>query len=184
VIAIKANQKKLFVQLQRCSYSQVSLSCHEQQETTRGRVTTRQVAVFAPPQGISSDWSGLNTFVRVERFGTRAGQPYQQTAYYIRSLRAKAATFAQGIRGHWLIENQLHWGGSAMSGFPDLWRLPFKDVVFGEDRSPISLSGAATNFSIVRSIVLNLFRKHGYSSLTQARRLVANDLHQLLFLLE
>lgn len=169
MIAVKANQKKLFVQLQCCSHSQSPISCHEQQETTRGRVTTRQVSVFAAPQGISSDWAGLNTFVKVERFGTRAGQPYQQTAYYISSLRTPAATFAQGIRGHWLIENRQAW---------------VKDVVFGEDRSTISLSQAATNFSIVRSIVLNLFRKHGYSSLTQARRLVANDLHQLLFLLE
>lgn len=144
-------------------------SCHQQQETTRGRVTTRRLTVFVAPSGISSDWAGLNTFVKVERFGTRAGQPDRQTAYYISSLRAKAATFAQGIRGHWLIANQLH---------------SVKYVVFEEDRSPISLSGAATNFSIVRSMVLNLFRQHGYSSLTQARRLVAHDLHQLLFLLE
>lgn len=169
MIAVKANQKKLYRQLQGCSQSQAPQSCYEQQETTRGRVTTRRVSVFDAPTGISADWAGLNTFVKVERFGTRAGQSYQQTAYYISSLCAGALTFAQGIRGHWLIENQLHW---------------VKDVVFGEDRSSIRPSGAATNFSIVRSIVLNLFRKHGYSSLTQARRLVANDLHQLLFLLE
>lgn len=169
MIAVKANQKKLFAQLQQRSHSQVPLSCHQQQETTRGRVTTRRLTVFAAPTGISSDWAGLNTFVLVERSGTRAERPYQHTAYYISSLRTTAATFAQGIRGHWLIENQLHW---------------VKDVVFGEDRSPICLSGAATNFSIVRSLVLNQYRKHGYSSLTQARRLVANDLPQLLSLLE
>lgn len=55
VIAVKAHQKKLSLQLQNCSQSQVPLSCQEQQETNRGRVTTREVAVFAAPQGISSN---------------------------------------------------------------------------------------------------------------------------------
>ncbi len=38
-----------------------------------------------------------------------------------------------GFATHWGIENRLHWRGSALGGFPELWRLPFKDVIFGED---------------------------------------------------
>ncbi len=64
--------------------------------------------------------------------------------YYIRSSLSKATPFANGIRQHWGIDNRLHWGGSALGGFPDLWRLPFKDVVFSEDAAPLSNYNAAT----------------------------------------
>ncbi|MBW4672297.1 MAG: transposase [Cyanomargarita calcarea GSE-NOS-MK-12-04C] len=47
--------------------------------------------------------------MKVERIGTRAGKAYHQVAYYISSLVSSATDFAQGIRGHWGIENSLHW---------------------------------------------------------------------------
>ncbi|NES25826.1 MAG: ISAs1 family transposase [Symploca sp. SIO3E6] len=80
------------------------------------------VSVFDDLRGISGEWVGLACLVKVERIGTRAGKPYQQLAYYISSKCLDAAQFAQGIRGHWGIENRLHW---------------VKDVVLDEDSSRI-----------------------------------------------
>jgi predicted transposase YbfD/YdcC len=56
--------------------------------------------------------------------------------------------FAEIIRGHWKIENQLHW---------------VKDVIFEEDKSQISDFQAASNWSILTTIGLNLFRSLGFS---------------------
>lgn len=138
-------------------------------ERTRDRCTQRTTSVFEELSGISSTWLGLRTLVKVEHTGTRRGKPYQHTAYYISSLRAQATVFAQGIRGHWRIENCLHW---------------VKDVVFQEDCSAITQGNAPANFSIIRSFVVNLLRNNGYQSLTTAMRLLANDLEKLCALLE
>jgi hypothetical protein len=87
-------------------------------------VTTRTVEVFNDLNGISREWVGLKSLLKVERTGTRAGKAYHEVAYYISSLVRSAVDFAQGIRGHWEIENRLHW---------------VKDVVFNEDVSTIHM---------------------------------------------
>lgn len=92
-----------------------------------------------------------------------------QTNYYISSLSTSAFEFAQGIRSHWRIENCLHW---------------VKDVIFGEDAAPFRNYNAATNWSIIRNIVINLARISGYDSLTKAERFLAHDIDKLISLLE
>ena len=97
------------------------------------------------------------------------GKPYQQTNYYISSLAVSAAHFAQIIRGHWGIENRLHW---------------VKDVVFKEDSLPLKHYNAASNWSLLRNIVINLARQHGYDSLTKAERFFSHNIPQLFSLLQ
>ncbi|WP_158517263.1 ISAs1 family transposase [Moorena producens] len=82
---------------------------------------------------------------------------------------ADAEIFAQGIRGHWGIENRLHWS---------------LDVVFQEDRSSITGAHAPANMSIIRSIVINILRSNGFSSMTIAQRLISNNIPTLLALLQ
>jgi predicted transposase YbfD/YdcC len=106
--------------------------------------------------------------VKVERIGTRAGKPYEQVAYYISSLSLNAGQFAQGIRGHWGIENRLHW---------------VKDVVLEEDSSRIRLGNAPANLSIIRSLAIAILRNNGYSSITTALRMIAHNLEQMFLLL-
>jgi predicted transposase YbfD/YdcC len=125
--------------------------------------------VFENISGISSDWIGLERLIKVERTGTRAGLPYQHIAYYISSLTLTAAEFASGIRDHWGIENRLHW---------------VKDVVLQEDRSRIRSGYAPANLSMIRTMAINLLRRHGYASLTSAMRLLAHDLDAIFLLLE
>jgi hypothetical protein len=55
-------------------------------------------------------WGGLETIVRYRTFRRQKGkEPVQTDHYYISSGDFSAEEFLKYIRGHWSIENQLHW---------------------------------------------------------------------------
>ena len=89
-----------------------------------------------------------------------------------------------GFATHWGIENRLRWGGVSAGEASQLSVPPFKDVVLGEDAAPLSNYNAATNWSIIRNIAINLARLGGYDSLTKAERILAHDIDKLFLLLE
>jgi predicted transposase YbfD/YdcC len=141
IITVKGNQPRLLTQLKTIVEAQKPCERFVDIEKNRGRTTCRLVSVFPDLHGIDFDWLGAKSFIQVERIGIRSGKQYLQTNYYISSLLSKAKTFAEGIRQHWGIENRLHW---------------VKDVVFGEDAAPFGNYNAATNWSIIRNIAINL----------------------------
>lgn len=149
VMTVKGNQPTLFEQLKRQFEQAPPLSVDRQTEQTRDRKTQRTVSVLDTVIGLDPQWVGVQRLVQVERVGTRANQPYQETMFYISSLRLNAAGFAQRIRQHWHIENRLHW---------------VKDVVLKEDQAPL------------RTIALNLLRQHGFDSITQGLRRMAHNI--------
>lgn len=108
IVSVKDNQPRLLAQLETKAEHQKPCEQFVDVEKTRGRTTCRLVNVFADLDGIDLDWDGLQRLIQVERIGTRSGKLYQQTNYYISSLATRAATFADGIRQHWGIENRLH----------------------------------------------------------------------------
>jgi hypothetical protein len=55
------------------------------------------------------------------------------------------------------------------------------DVVLKEDNSPLCDGYAPVNFSIVRTISMNLFRQNGFASITKGLRQLAHDVHRLFF---
>ena len=59
-----------------------------------------------------------------------------------------------------------------------------KDVIFGEDAAPFSNYNAATNWSLIRTMTINVARMCGYDSLTKAERFLAHDIDKLFSLLE
>jgi len=169
VITVKRNQPRLLKQLKTITETQDPWERFVDIEKARGRITCRIVKVFTELKNIDLDWVGVQSLIQVERIGIRSGKQYLQTNYYISSLVSKAVTFAEGIRQHWGIENRLHW---------------IKDVIFGEDIAPFTNCNAATNWSIIRNIAINLARKGGYDSLTKAKRFLAHDIDKLFLLLE
>ena len=82
--------------------------------------------------------------------------------YFINSIPADAPRFAHAVRGHWGVENRLH------------WRL---DVIFGEDASRIRKGHAPTIMTSLRHLCMNLFEQEPSSlSLAKKRRKAAwND---------
>lgn len=67
----------------------------------------------------------------------------QETRYFISSLKPNVQTFAQAARGHWSIENNLHW---------------VLDVQMNEDQSRLRKAHSAENFSILRRMALNFLK--------------------------
>ncbi len=63
--------------------------------------------------------------------------------YFIASLKGDAKQFGKAARGHWGIENRLHW---------------CMDVAMGEDACRTRTGNSAANFAVVRHIALNLFK--------------------------
>jgi predicted transposase YbfD/YdcC len=68
----------------------------------------------------------------------------QTDQYYISSGDFSAAEFLKYIRGHWSIENQLHW---------------MLDIVFREDECRVRTGNAALNMNIPRKLALHRLRK-------------------------
>ena len=169
VITVKGNQPTLFRQIKSLTADNQNALRFTDVEKMRNRITCRIVSVFDDISDINRDWSTVKSLVQVERIGIRQQQPYQQTNYYISSLAVCAAQFALLIRGHWGIENRLHW---------------VKDVVFQEDTLPLRHHNAATNWSLLRNIVINIARQHGYDSLTKAERFLSHNIDKLFSLLE
>jgi len=167
VIAVKDNQPTLHKHIQHTAATKKPASQDVSLERTRDRVTQRTVSVFHELIGISPAWTGIKSLIKVERVGTRAGKKYHEIICYVSSLMRIAAEFAAGIRGHWGIENRLHW---------------VKDVVFKEDASRVHTGNAPANFSIIRATAINLIRRNGYDSITTYQRFLSHDIDKLLLL--
>lgn len=165
VITLKKNQSKLYSQVEELTNNTKPESLYVSQEKSHGRQIIRQVEVYKNSVIRQKNWSHINSIIKIERWGYRGKKPYQETAYYLSSINADAQTFHERIRGHWQIENQIHW---------------VKDVILKEDNMGIRQIQAATNFSILKTIVLNLFRSLGFISLTEGRRWLSNQWGKLL----
>jgi predicted transposase YbfD/YdcC len=133
-------------------------------------VTTRTVRVFAAPAHAPfSDWPDLAAVVSVHRYGTRRGKPYAEHMFYISSCLMEAETVAGVVRGHWRIENSLHW---------------VKDAVLKEDACTTRTGNAPQNLALLRSLTVTLFRLAGHHSIKNALRLFAHNIPASLQLLE
>lgn len=90
-------------------------------------------------------WPGLTTVGMCSRERTIQGQVSMETLYFIGSRRMGARKYAEALRNHWRIENNLHWQ---------------LDVSFGEDASQIHHPNAAENFAVLRKVALGLLKQH------------------------
>ena len=164
---MKGNQKTLFKQLKINTFNDKNcLDSAECQTKARGRTEIRKTFIYKDLTDISPEWTGLKRLIRVERTVKTKSKTSSETAYYISSIRSnKASFFGKHIRNHWGIENRLHW---------------VKDVCMNEDKSQIISGMSAENISVLRNIVINLFRTNGYDSIKYAMEICNNNL-KLLF---
>jgi hypothetical protein len=142
VIGVKQHQPTLFRQFQeQTAVDAAAISQPPRAERNKGREEIREVMVFAPHPELDPEWVGGNQFIRVERSVWQGATLRTETAYSLSGLTVSAKTWNQGIRGHWGIENRLHW---------------VKDVTFGEDRSTIRTGTAPETLSVMRNMVINV----------------------------
>ena len=90
-------------------------------------------------------WTGLKRVGLVESERRIAGQTtVLERRYYLLSLDGDVERFAHAVRGHWTIENQLHW---------------VLDIAFDEDACRIRKGNAPENLALIRHLALNLLRQ-------------------------
>ncbi len=106
-------------------------------------------------------WAGLTTVGMCLRERTVNGETSTEVCYFIGSRRMGARRYAQALRHHWGIENQLHW---------------HLDVGFGEDASRIENRHGAANFALFRKMALSLLKQHPRKdSIARKRKAAALD---------
>ena len=104
------------------------------------------------------DWPGLQQVCCLERTRTERGTTTVETAYAITSLSPEQATPERLLelwRGHWGIENRLHW---------------VRDVTFGEDRCRVRSGAAPQVLAALRNLVSGLLRLAGQRNIAAALR--------------
>lgn len=82
---------------------------HTTVEKGHGRQEERSVAVIYEPTGLPSDWPGVAAVVSVLRERVVKGTATTTVHFYLTSYAGTAQEIAELIRGHWEIENGLHW---------------------------------------------------------------------------
>ncbi|MDP9316338.1 MAG: ISAs1 family transposase [Chloroflexota bacterium] len=148
VLAVKANQGSLFTEVHQCfaDIEAEGMCFYETEEQRHGREETRWywMTETLPWPLRRIQWKGLRSMGVVEASRTVGAKYTVERRYYISSLPADAQQLAEAVRGHWHIENQLHW---------------VLDVAFREDESRIRTGHADANMAVVRRIALNLLKQ-------------------------
>lgn len=146
LLALKSNQKSLFEDVE-CAFKVHSgYDTFQNVEADHGRIETRKCSIL-PAAGFLMEenllpWRNLKTLIRVEAMREVQGKTTQEVRYYISDEQEpKAAYFNSLVRGHWSIENQLHW---------------HLDVTFKEDKCRARAGYASQNLSVLRKMALHI----------------------------
>lgn len=151
-LAVKANQPTLhqgivasFADHLEDDFARARARHHETHENGHGREEWRFYTTCPVPEDLpdGSRWAGLKAIGVSITDAMRDGKNCCEARYSILSRFLSASRFAEAVRGHWGIENGLHWQ---------------LDVTFGEDRSRTRLGHAGANFSVLRRAALGLLK--------------------------
>jgi predicted transposase YbfD/YdcC len=154
LLAVKENQpglhevvRKTFAELTGPGIPGVSYDFCEDVDADHGRIETRRIWTTGWTDWWKdrADWAGLKSFVCVESVRQIQDHISTERRYYISSIEdPRAQAMLRHARGHWGIENKVHWS---------------LDVTFREDTLRNRIGYSAENFSRIRRLALNLLRK-------------------------
>ena len=182
LLAVKDNQSDLHAHLQRdfAYLDRTGTVTHDRSETVErghGRRERRICTILDGAGGLRDEldpdrrWTALGCAVRVVAERTLRGHTARSVRYYITNLPVTfgAARVADLVRGHWGVENSLHW---------------VLDDTFQEDRCRLRTGHAARNMAALRRIVLNfltLMQQYFWPkmSIRRLRKMVARNPAQL-----
>lgn len=153
LLAVKANQPTLRAEIERYFADAPAgrLGSFTDLDKAHGRIEERTVTVSREAGWLEGQrrfpgelrLPDATTIVRVSsRTGLKDKSRFD-TRYFIASAELTAERAAHAVRGHWLVENALHWT---------------LDVVFNDDQSRLRKGHGALNMAIVRHFALNLVR--------------------------
>jgi len=153
-LAVKDNQPTLHQYLQDYFLNlsltgRAGVTCDERvtRGKAHGREETRRYLTTAAPQEMLDqfpEWEGVQSIGQAMTITQRDGNETCEIRYFINSFKSNAGKFARAVRGHWGIENSLHW---------------VLDVTFHEDQSRIRKGHGAENFALLRRMVIGLIKR-------------------------
>ena len=142
-------------------------------EKGHGRIETRHYYQSPIPESMraqTDQWSGMKTICQVVNLTERDGAETSEVRYYICSLPLGVKRMASAARGHWGIENSLHW---------------VLDMSFNEDQSRIRKDHGAENFGLLRRFAIGIIKQDtSKGSIRRKRKKAAWDDSFLLTLLQ
>jgi predicted transposase YbfD/YdcC len=170
VLVVKGNQEHLLADIQQTVARALdgelragAVRTYTTRDHDHGRAEERSCVVIDYVAGIRDRrlWAGLTTVGMCRRERTVNGESSTEVHYFIGSRRMGARRYAQALRNHWGIENDLHWQ---------------LDVSFREDASRIENRHGAANFALLRKLALGLLKRHPRKdSLARKRKTAALD---------
>lgn len=162
VLAVKDNQPTLLADIQEsfikahdADFKGLDFDEFETHDTGHGRRETRTYTIIKNPQTLTQKdlWADLTVIgmcVSKRIVGNPENDPQnvkesEEVRYFIGSRDTSAATYGGALRGHWGIENNLHWQ---------------LDVSFREDENRVAKRHGAENLALVRRLSLGLLKRH------------------------
>ncbi len=153
LLAVKANQPTLRAEVEACFAAALpgTVGTHIEHDKGHGRIEQRTTSLVREVDWLSGDrrfpgelrLPGVACIIRVQARVERGGTLHTETRTYVSSADLDAERAGQAVRGHWAIENSLHW---------------VLDVTFGDDQSRLRKGFGAKNMAVVRHLALNLVR--------------------------
>ena len=167
VLALKGNQGTLHKAVEEYignhmddDFVDVTVRTYEEVVKGHGRVDTLYYYQLTAPNSLPNraSWKGLKTIGMAIRISEQNGNETSEVRYYISSLPLGARRFAGAVRGHWGIENTLHW---------------CLDVTFREDESRLRDRQAADNIAWLKRFVISLLKQQTDKESIAMRRRMA-----------
>jgi predicted transposase YbfD/YdcC len=155
LLIVKRNQPGLHAQLAALPWRDVPVACTKR-ERGHGRTERRTLKITSVARGLA--FPRAAQAIRIVRRRKVKGQWSAETCYAITSLtvtQASPAQLAAIIRGHWGIEDRLHW---------------VRDMDFDEDRSQVRTASGPRIMASLRNLVIAILRLAGTTSIAAALR--------------
>jgi predicted transposase YbfD/YdcC len=165
VMTVKGNMPTLYQQLKSLPWAAVPAVSSV--STDHGRRARRTIKAVLAPAWI--EFHGAAQVAQLRRTVTKKGKKTVEVVYLITSSDADPATLADWVRGHWHIENKLHW---------------VRDVTYQEDKSLVRTGNAPRVMATLRSLAISLLRLDGHHNIAAANRHHARDPQRTLKLLQ
>jgi hypothetical protein len=157
LLTVKANQPTLLRQLKALPWKQVPVA-DTTTDKAHGRQEQRTVKLTAVTAGIGFPHAALALQITRRSRPLTGGRWRTETVHAITDLTAEhttAAELADALRGHWGIENRLHW---------------VRDVSYGEDLSQVRTGHGPAVMATLRNLAISLLRRAGATNIAAACR--------------
>jgi predicted transposase YbfD/YdcC len=182
VMIVKQNTKGLYDRLDTLDWAAVPVT-HRSVDTGHGRHEVRTIQVMDAPADLGFPHAA--PVFLLERYTTRTVRKRTKGSRRYKTVRVTTAVAVLGVtslssreaapehlatyvRGHWSIENKIHW---------------VRDVMFREDASQVKTGSRPRIMATFRNVVIGLIRQAGHTKIAATIRKIKNSPHLLLTIL-